>query len=284
MPHWSSDTPTPVSALDRGAHLALHRMAGRHIAVMIDAARAGDADKARMLAGAIVVQRGRRIAGARQRLARGLVRGPVRAAFERRARRARRAPACGSRPRHAPARRRGWRTQARVPRRRSRSGRPRRSRSAAAPAAASRPSADNTGAATSPSASTRRAVRIHDRDRAAVAALDQARRAKPRPAQDYAFVMLSGSFRSALATVQAETTLYSTVMTIASSLPAAPRRSRRKTLVLDLLGVVPAAGRRRAPARSPIEGGPTPLARWDRTGRAPAACRPRPRIRRRACW
>ncbi len=121
--------------LDRGAHLALHRMAGRHIAAMIDADRAGGAEEARMLARAIVVQRRRRVAGARERLARGLMRGPMRAAFERRRIEPGASPACGSRSRHAPARRHGRRRQARVPRRRSRSGRPRRSRSAPAPAA-----------------------------------------------------------------------------------------------------------------------------------------------------
>ena len=51
---------------------------------MIDTCRAGDAHEARMLAGAIVVQRGRRAAGVRQRMVRSLVRRPVRAAFERR--------------------------------------------------------------------------------------------------------------------------------------------------------------------------------------------------------
>ena len=145
----TSPTPVRLSSAARTSRCTVWLR--RDIAAMIDAGRAGDADEARMLARAIVVQRRRRAAGARQRLARSLMRGPMRAAFERRRRRARRAPACGSRPRHAPARRHGWRRRARVPRRRSRTCPPRRSRSAAAPGSPSRPSADR------PAASRRRA-------------------------------------------------------------------------------------------------------------------------------
>ena len=190
--------------LDRGAHLALHRMAGRHIAVMIDAARAGDADEARMLAGAIVVQRRRRTAGARERLARGLVRGPVRAAFERRA------VEPGARQ-HA-ARDRDMRRLAAM------TGAGKREFLVAEAVAVGRAALDQ----------RQRLQRLHGRARKHrrrdIAEREHAsrrrhppprprrgggsrpgRRARPRPAQDYAFVMLSGGFRAALATVQAET-------------------------------------------------------------------------------
>ena len=66
-----------------GAHLPLHRMVGTQIFGGIGAHRAGEAEKAGVLAGAIVMQRRRR-AGPRQRISRGLRHRPMRAAAQRR--------------------------------------------------------------------------------------------------------------------------------------------------------------------------------------------------------
>src|SRR5256885_915680 len=59
-------------------------MLRRHVAMMINAGRAGDAKKTRMLAGAVVMQRRRRAARASERLRGGLIAGPRGAAFQRR--------------------------------------------------------------------------------------------------------------------------------------------------------------------------------------------------------
>jgi hypothetical protein len=69
--------------LQHGVHFALHGMVGLPVADVIDATRAGDGEKARMLARAVVVQR-RRGAGPRQRVGRGLRERPMRPAAERR--------------------------------------------------------------------------------------------------------------------------------------------------------------------------------------------------------
>ena len=63
-------------------NLALHRMFGPKVFAVIDAHGAGDAQEARMLAGAIVVQ-GRRLPGARHGRRRGLRNRPMRAATQR---------------------------------------------------------------------------------------------------------------------------------------------------------------------------------------------------------
>ena len=68
---------------EHGTHFALHRMLRPPIIGVIDAHRAGDAEKARVLAGAIVMQRRRR-AGPRQRKGRRMRDRPMRAAAQRR--------------------------------------------------------------------------------------------------------------------------------------------------------------------------------------------------------
>src|SRR5439155_460807 len=60
-------------AFQRGAYLTLHQMICRRIAAMIYARRAGDAEEARMLARAVVVQRRGRATRTGQRLRRRLM-------------------------------------------------------------------------------------------------------------------------------------------------------------------------------------------------------------------
>jgi hypothetical protein len=67
----------------RIAHHVLQAMIHPHIAVMVDAAMAADGEETGMLAGAIVMQRRRRGAGARQFDRHLLAARPMRAAFER---------------------------------------------------------------------------------------------------------------------------------------------------------------------------------------------------------
>ena len=174
-------------------------------------------------------------------------------------RRARRAPACGSRPRHAPAPRHGWRRPARVPRRRNHTCPPRRSRSAAVPGSPSRPSADRPAAprrrARTPSPHPRRPPRRpHD------AGSPPARRASPRPAPDYAFVMSPGNPCHS----SGQNHLYSTMMSVASSTSTSPRRRpRRKVLTWAFVAVflLPVFGALGALA---ARGGPTHWSQWDR--------------------
>ena len=72
----------PDDVLDRRLDLALHEMLRRLVAGGVDAARAGEADETRMFARAIVVQRRRRAARARERPRRLAAQRPMRAAGE----------------------------------------------------------------------------------------------------------------------------------------------------------------------------------------------------------
>ncbi len=70
-------------AFDGVPNQALHRMRRLGVVRAVGAGGASDAEKARVLARAIVVDRARRTTATRQRLRRRLVNWPVRAAFER---------------------------------------------------------------------------------------------------------------------------------------------------------------------------------------------------------
>ena len=82
---------TPVRSSSVCLDQPLHRMRRLDVVRRVGADGAGDAEKARVLARAVVVDRARRAAFARQRLRRRLVDRPVRAALQRAEHRARRA-------------------------------------------------------------------------------------------------------------------------------------------------------------------------------------------------
>ena len=126
MPRGAAREVEAGRGLQRRGDLAHHRVVGLDVAArvlaQVDAVaqHAGQAEKAGVLARAVVVQRARLAPGRGERARDRLDVRPVRAAFERARRRGRPSPACARRRRRARARRCARRRRAPAPRRRGR--------------------------------------------------------------------------------------------------------------------------------------------------------------------